>query len=39
LYFKFNRKAPRTTISRMRKDEVKKAITDLISLQYDSIYS
>ena len=39
LYFKFNRKAPRTTISRMRKDEVKKAITDLIKLQYDSIYS
>jgi hypothetical protein len=39
LYFKFNRKAPRTTISRMRKDEVKKAITDLIVLQYDSIYS
>lgn len=38
LYITFNKKAPKTAITKMRKDEVKRAIIDLVVLQYDSIY-
>ena len=38
LYIKFNKKAPATAISRMRKDELQKEIQKLILTQYAEIY-